>query len=379
MKVIAYYLPQFHSIEENDHWWGEGFTEWTNTKKAKPLYDGHYQPRVPLNDFYYNLTNKKHRQWQADLAKTYGLYGFCYYHYWFKGKRLLEKPFNDVLASGEPDFPFCLSWANEPWTRTWDGSENDVLMPQEYGNKKDWLEHFNYLINAFNDPRYIKIDGKPLFVIYNPEDILQCNEMLIYWQHLAKQNGLPGIYFIDTLSGSKNTAISGFDASIEFEPMYSLFNRIELYSAVKRSIKDLLKKWVRLLSLHKLSVFRNFTIDYYSFDDIWRKILERKISATNRQIIPGAFVDWDNSPRKSQHALIVKGATPEKFEKYLTMQIDRSINDYQSSFLFINAWNEWAEGTYLEPDQQYKYGYLEAVRNAIKANSSADQTPGGDK
>jgi len=224
MKLIAFFLPQFHRTPENDSWWGEGFTEWTNTRKSQPLYRGHLQPKEPLDDNYYDLTDPGTRQWQANLASTYGVYGFCYYHYWFKGKRLLEKPLNQFLRLGEPDYPFCLSWANEPWTRRWDGGDQHILQPQDYGNEHDWEMHFYDLLEAFTDERYIQVHGKPLFLIYRPGDIPRCEEMLQFWNKLAQRNGLEGIYFVRTLGGFPITQQKGFDASVEFEPHYTFAN-----------------------------------------------------------------------------------------------------------------------------------------------------------
>ncbi|WP_239583040.1 glycoside hydrolase family 99-like domain-containing protein [Bacillus tianshenii] len=349
MKLIAFYLPQFHEIPENNQWWGKGFTEWVNTRNAEPLFHGHYQPREPYSDFYYDLTDPLARKWQAELAKEYGIYGFCYYHYWFNGKMLLEKPFNEVLTSGEPDFPFCLSWANEPWTRRWDGRNDLVLMPQDYGNEKDWKEHFDYLLKAFKDDRYIRVEDKPLFLIYRPAIIPNCSEMLYFWDNLAKQNGLNGIYFVETLNGFYPlTNIKGFDASVEFEPHYSIAHG---------NCQNIWREGNGYQGRMKV-------VDY---DSMWSCILNRKIN-TNKKVIPGAFIDWDNTARRGTEATIYYGANPAKFEKYLSKQIDRAETVYKSDFLFINAWNEWAEGTYLEPDKKFQYQYLEAVQKALRVN-----------
>lgn len=348
MKPIAFYLPQFHQIPENDLWWGQGFTEWTNTRKGQDLFPGHYQPREPFQDYYYDLTDEKARKWQAQIAQKYGIYGFCYYHYWFKGKRLLEKPFNDVLQKGEPDFPFCLSWANEPWTRKWDGWIHDVLMPQDYGNEEDWSEHFEFLLTAFKDKRYIRMDNKPLFIIYRPDSIPRCKEMLLYWQNLSKQNGLEGIYFVATLNGFPIPEVSGFDACLEFEPLYTLAHGDQDFRRVVDGYQQ------------KFNV-----LDY---DQLWKCILDRTHLKKNTITFPGAFIDWDNTARVGNRSLIFKGATPEKFSYYLSQQINNAVNKNNTEFLFINAWNEWAEGTYLEPDKKYGYQYLEAVRKALDNN-----------
>lgn len=345
-KLIAFYLPQFHEIPENNKWWGYGFTEWMNTKKAKPLFKDHYQPRIPYQQNYYDLTEASVRNWQAELAKSFGIYGFCYYHYWFKGKMLLEKPLQKILASKEPDFPFCLSWANEPWTRKWDGSEKEVLMPQEYGDKKDWQKHFDYLLQVFSDDRYIKVNGKPMFLIYRPQIIPDCEEMLGFWEDLAKQNGFNGMYFIETLNGfPKSHSIGNFHAAVEFEPHYTMVHG-EANNAWRT--KDSYENNIKLV------------LDY---DDVWSNILNRVPTRPNT--IPGAFVDWDNTARLGKNSTIYTGATPEKWQEYLSKQLIRAGEVYNSEFLFINAWNEWAEGAYLEPDSKYGFDYLEGVKNAL--------------
>lgn len=348
MKPIAFYLPQFHQVPENDLWWGQGFTEWTNTRKAQSLFPGHYQPREPYQDYYYDLTDEKARMWQAQIAQKYGIYGFCYYHYWFKGKRLLEKPFNDVLQKGEPDFPFCLSWANEPWTRRWDGWIHDVLMPQDYGNEDDWKEHFEFLIKAFMDKRYIKVNNKPLFIIYRPDSIPRCEEMLLYWQNLAIQSGLEGIYFVATLNGFPIPVVSGFNAYLEFEPLYSITHSGQNFL---RAIDGYQQKF-----------------NVLDYDQLWNCILDRTNLKKNIKTFPGAFIDWDNTARVGNRSLIFKGSSPEKFSYYLSQQIKNTLNTNYTEFLFINAWNEWAEGTYLEPDKKYEYQYLEAVKKALDNN-----------
>ncbi|WML24559.1 glycoside hydrolase family 99-like domain-containing protein [Neobacillus sp. OS1-33] len=359
MKAIAFYLPQFHRIPENDKWWGEGFTEWTNTRKTKSLFSGHHQPRDPLNNYYYDLSNPEARRWQAELAKKYGIHGFCYYHYWFKGKRLLEKPFNEVLNSGEPDLPFCLSWANEPWTRAWDGGERQVLMPQDYGDEKDWLEHFNYLIHSFKDERYIKVNNKPLFVIYRPASIPRCGEMLKYWNNKAQEHGLSGIHFIEMLTSFEKSNVQEFDAYIEFEPMHTIRHHFPLWFLAVRKIRKEIRSY-----FSKLRIDKNLFLDnIMTYDLIWKRILNRKL---DRLTYPGAFVGWDNSPRRGQNGLMVKGSTPEKFGYYLEEQIKRSISSNNQEFLFINAWNEWAEGTYLEPDTKFGYRYLEEVKRIVE-------------
>lgn len=355
-KILAFYLPQYHCIPENDKWWGDGFTEWTNTSKAKPLFKGHNQPREPYDGNYYNLLNEGTRRWQADLAKKYNIYGFCYYHYWFNGKMLLEKPLEQVIELGEPDLPFCVCWANESWTRAWDGGEKQVLIAQEYGNKNDWKEHFNYLLKLFKDKRYILIDNKPLLVIYRTSNICCCDEMIEYWNGLALQNGFNGIYFTEMLTSYQKKSYSiHSEALIEMEPMYTLNFELPITYRIRRKIK---RGFSKLLNTNTLNTF--------DYDFVWNNIINRKRTKSDKKIFPGAFVDWDNSPRKGKNGVVFKGASPEKFEKYLAKQIQRVNKVCNSDFIFINAWNEWAEGTYLEPDTKNGYSYLEAVREALK-------------
>lgn len=358
MKLIAFLLPQFHRVPENDSWWGDGFTEWTNTRKSRPLYRGHQQPREPLDHYYYDLTDGTARLWQANLASAYGIYGFCYYHYWFRGKRLLEKPLNQVLRLGEPHFPFCLSWANEPWTRKWDGGERHILQPQDYGNEYDWELHFYDLLEAFEDERYIRVDRKPLFLIYRPGNIPRCEEMLHFWNKLARQNGLEGIYFVRTLGGFAVPKQEGFDASVEFEPHYTFAHHHgNLWNTVATSEKQ-----------------PHLIVDY---DSVWQSILGRTPHRDGETLYPGAFVNWDNTPRLGDRGQSCIGASPRKFRRYLSFQIRRAVSVYRSEFMFINAWNEWAEGAFLEPDQHHRYGYLEAVKEAL-ADHGLYPPPSGD-
>lgn len=356
MKIIAFYLPQFHEIKENNEWWEKGFTEWTNTKKSRPLFKGHNQPREPQNNYYYDLLDADAREWQAKIAKEHGVYGFCYYHYWFRGKKLLEKPIEEVLKNQSPDFPFCFSWANEPWTRTWDGQAKHVLMDQDYGDRDDWTAHFNYLLPFFKDKRYIRIENKPVFIIYRSASIPKCDKMLLMWDNLAKKNGLYGIYFITTLTSFKLDKLNKhFDAQIEFEPMYTYSHDYDISQKIIRKIKTLFRKYLKL----KRPIFLN----RISYDYLWKKMITRKKGVSKTFL--GAFVDWDNSSRKGTEAFIVTGTSPEKFEKYLKVQIQRARTIYKTDFVFINAWNEWAEGTYLEPDKKNGFKYLNAIKNAL--------------
>jgi hypothetical protein len=345
VKIIAFYLPQFHTIPENDEWWGKGFTEWTNVRKATPLFKNHYQPRTPLNDNYYNLEDVDVMKWQAKLAKEYGIYGFCYYHYWFNGKKLLEKPLENMLKASDVQIPFCLSWANEPWARTWDGRDTDVLMPQEYGTQKEWAEHFEYLLDFFNDPRYIKIEGKPMMVIYRTSSIPKVNEMIDLWEKLSIEAGFNGLHIVETLNSlQKGPFTLKSEACMEFEPSFTLYHRYYL----KYRVIDWLKK--------------KFTkIEIKNYDNVYDCIVNKKSIKDNKKRYLGAFVGWDNSPRKGKGGVIILGSTPEKFAKYLKQQF-LNAKKLQFDFIFVNAWNEWAEGAYLEPDNKYGYNYIEAIK-----------------
>lgn len=391
MKIIAFYLPQFHVINENNEWWGNGFTEWTNTKKSKPLFKDHYQPREPLGDNYYNLLDDEVKKWQVKLAKNNGVYGFCFYHYWFKdGKKLLEKPIEQYLKNKELDLPFCLSWANEPWSRRWDGSEHKVLMPQEYGGQDEWKDHFNYLLPFFKDKRYITSVGKPIFIIYKP-DIIPClNEMIDFWQDLAKYNGLQGISFVYQYPNfhlDMNKDDSRFDMAIEFEPMYSLtrsrFNKKtsekikELHELYRLNFKAFFNRSKQIINglmdrnlSPKLS-FRFTVTDIRDYDVLVNKSITNM--PVTEKAVPGVFTNWDNTPRRGQNATLFIGSTPKKFKEYLSIQIKRAKEIYKKDMIFVNAWNEWAEGAYLEPDKKYGYAYLQAVKDALIENGEFNE------
>jgi len=345
MRILAFYLPQFHEIHENNEWWGKGFTDWTNVKKAKPLIKNQNQPREPLNDNYYDLSNIEVMKWQSNIAQEHGIYGFCYYHYWFDGKLLLEKPLENMLSDSEVTIPFCFSWANEPWARTWDGKDKDVLMAQTYGGEKEWKEHFDYLLNFFKDERYIKIENKPMMVIYKTMHIPNIEEMCLYWHDLAINNGFDGIHIVETLGGVQSKPFLNISkAAIEFEPNLTMATHNNFILKILRRLKKLFNRGI-------------YTFDY---DNIWNKILKRDIRRFDKKIYLGAFVDWDNTARKGYKGVVYNGSTPEKFGKYISNQIKRS---EEESFIFINAWNEWAEGTYLEPDKIYKFDYLKSIKN----------------
>lgn len=377
VKLISFYLPQFHTIPENDKWWGEGFTEWVNVRKAKPLYGGHDQPRVPLHENYYNLLDDDVKIWQAKLAKKYGIFGFCYYHYWFKGgKQLLEQPAEQMLANKEVDLPFCFSWANENWSRNWDGGNKEVIMEQDYGGIDDWEKHFQYLLPFFKDERYITVDGKPLFVIYKPEQIIDIQQMATYFKKRAVESGLPGLclaFQFPTYYADMFYREDIFDYRIGFEPVYSR----NAASLQKPGTAPKVEKLRKLLGEDTLSKYRKArqgktgsnwgksqSLAMYFYDETWEQILNNKWTA---EFLPGALVDWDNTPR-NKHGVLYEGFTIEKFENYMRQLIKRAHKE-NKPMIFINAWNEWAEGAFLEPDEKYGYQKLEAVKRALESKS----------
>ena len=354
-KIIAFHLPQYHTFPENDEWWGKGFTDWNNVKKAKPLFKRHYQPRVPLNNNYYNMMDYETRKWQAETAKKYGLYGFCYYHYWFNGKLLMEKPLEALLEEKDIDFPFCLCWANEPWTRAWDGGDKDIIMPQQYGDKADWEKHINYLINFFKDDRYIKVNNKPMMVIYRTDNVDECDEMIQYWNNKCNENGFSGIYVIEEVNSFQfHPCCKMSEAYLDFAPWGIFWS--------KKTIYDYIDKIRKIIP--KMRGIKNNTF----YDTSWKRIINRKYDKEhNKQHYLGAFVGWDNTPRNPTNGLVCLGdSSPKAFGKFFSKLYKKAINN-NAEYIFINAWNEWAEGAYLEPDEKYGYGYLEQI-NTITNN-----------
>ena len=374
VKLIPFYLPQYHTIPENDKWWGEGFTEWTNVKKAEPLFEGHDQPRVPLDKRYYNLMDDNVKIWQAKLAKEYGIFGFCYYHYWFKGgKKLLEKPAEQMLENKDVDLPFCFCWANENWSRNWDGGNREIIMEQDYGMQDDWEKHFQYLLSFFKDERYITVDGKPLFVIYKPEQIIDIQQMAVYFRKRAVESGFPGLclaFQFPTYYADMFYRDDIFDYRIGFEPVYSRnAERLQQPGTAKKV--ELLRN---VLGENAVSSYRKArqgkngagfgksqSLAMYFYDETWEKILNNKWT---EEFLPGALVDWDNTPR-NKHGVVYEGFSIEKFEKYMKCLVKRA-KEENKPMIFINAWNEWAEGAFLEPDEKYGYQKLEAVKKALE-------------
>lgn len=363
-KVLAFVLPQFHPIPENDRWWGEGFTEWTNVRKARPLFPGHLQPRVPAADRYYDMLDPAVHDWQAALARSHGVHGFCFYHYWFGGQQLLEKPVELLLQRRQPDLPFCLAWANESWTRAWDGGDREVLMPQAYGDRGDWERHFEYLLQVFRDPRYIRVQGRPMFLIYRSASIACLGEMLAAWRQLAARAGLPGLHVVSMLTAFDADLRPGlFDAYAEFEPMYTI--RYGLPYWVRKR-----EKWYGRLSRAAWRMLGTPVRPLRSYDyaSLWRALMARPLPHGH---YAGIFLDWDNSPRRGlERSLILRNFDRETFRIGANAQL-RKARAAGSEFVFVNAWNEWAEGTYLEPDTLRGTFFLEVLREAVLGTRSA--------
>jgi len=375
MEIIAFYLPQFHEIPENNAWWGEGFTEWTSVKKAKPLFSGHNQPRVPLHHNYYNLLDKKVMEWQAGLAEKAGITGFCFYHYWFNGKQLLEKPVDNYLKWKDIPQRYCLSWANDSWIRSWSNFSGNpwnevmdektshggsgVLIKQEYGKRDDWEKHFYYLLPFFKDERYIYYNGKPILLIHKAGNIGCLGPMLECWEKLALDNGLKGM---TVLAANCDTRLTKRVAGrVLFEPKYTLTEeKIPLYHQ-----RDQIYEWLGEKMGRQL-------IKRYDYDVVWKKIVNRRIENKKYKTFRGGFVDFDASPRRGRNAKNFTGVTPQKFEKYL-----KKLLEQEKEMVFLNAWNEWGEGAYLEPDEKWGYAFLKAVKNAVEGSNSGKKAKGG--
>ena len=377
-RVIAYYLPQFHPIPENDKYWGKGFTEWTNVAKARPLFKGHYQPRIPADLGFYDLRLPEVREQQAQMAREAGIEGFCYWHYWFgNGKRLPQRPFNEVLKSGKPDFPFCLAWANHSWkTSTWEnGGKDRMIVEQRYLGEEDYTMHFQEVLPAFKDKRYITIEGKPLFAIFDPYNFQDVSNFIKTWQRLAKENGLKGIYFI-AMSNSTSTLQRNGDGTLKrvtpnlqsSERVYNdLLNlgfdginsfgksRAEMLYMGKyaRIAKKLLHQYLPFLPTHCIN-YEKITQHFFAPEDSWQNVY------------PSIFPQWDRTPRAGNSEGVYVNATPTTFKKHIQNALNVIKNkDMEHRILFLRAWNEWGEGNYVEPDLKYGHGFLDAIKEAI--------------
>lgn len=364
MKTIAMFLPQFHRVKENDEWWGEGYTDWMAVKNAQKLFDEHYQPREPLQENYYDLLDKKTFEWQAGLMHKYDIDGLCFYHYYFKdGKKILEKPAENLLQWKDVDMPFCFCWDNTPWARTWstigekaiwsdkyekkyDQEGNGILLEQSYGGEKEWREHFQYLLPFFRDDRYIKKNGKPVFLFYRPNQIFCLAEMAAYWNQMARENGFDGVYLIGT-NMSKNK--KGLDAILICGPnMYwnSDFFGNNIQAGVFEGIR------------------------YYEYEELWKNAISAK-PINNTKTYYGGFIDYDDTPRRGENGTFLRNVSVDTFRKYWYALVRKNMQA-GNEFVFLNAFNEWGEGGYLEPDKERGYSFLEAVAYVKKQIKSEE-------
>jgi len=346
-RAIAFYLPQYHPVEANDQFWGKGFTEWTNVIKAKPLFWGHQQPTLPSDLGFYDLRVPEVRKEQAALAKKAGIEAFCYWHYWFgEGERVLERIFDEVLANGEPDFPFCLGWANESWTGKWHGLDNQIIFEQKYLGEEDCIEHFNTVLPAFKDKRYFRVNDRPLFLIYNLVDFPHPEEFTALWQRLAIKAGLKGIHFVGVHYERENPK-SGFEHLISSNPWAGKY-----YLAVKNGI------------LHKLFSLIGIEIPQIVDYKLYTKIM--KAEKLSDYEIPVVIPNWDNTPRSKYRGMLFNNATPALYEDWLKYEIEKiQHRPFEERIVFIKSWNEWAEGNFLEPSQRFGHEYLLATQRAI--------------
>jgi lipopolysaccharide biosynthesis protein len=382
-RLIAFYLPQFHPIPENDEWWGKGFTEWTNVSKAKPLFPGHYQPRLPADLGFYDLRVPEVRAAQAELARGAGVEGFCYWHYWFAGRRVLERPFNEVVSSGKPDFPFCLAWANDTWRGHWYGAEKRTLIEQTYPGPEDHERHFHALLPAFLDRRYIRVHDRPLFAIFRPKALPETKAFIDQWQSLAARNGLKGIHFVAHL----------FDHEIDFpwrDVGYSGAVMTNELKVMRRRIWQIAQEKFRVLKsdpdgagkvggplgilsstahlgrrrvLQRLFGWPDGVHDYQN-----AMLFFKSQAALDLGCYPSVVPGWDNTARAGPKGIVLHGSTPELFGVHLREILD-SVADRpaEDRIVFVKSWNEWAEGNYLEPDRKFGHGYLDAVRSALQS------------
>lgn len=347
MRALAFMLPQFYPTPYNDVFWGRGFTEWTNVTRARPLFDGHQQPHLPADLGFYDLRVPETRIAQAALARRFGLHGFVYYHYWFHGRRLLERPLDDLLSSGTPDFPFCLCWANEHWTRRWDGLDAEVLVSQQYSRADD-RTHIRWLARVFSDPRYIRIDDRPLFLVYRASHLPDVVSTTALWREEARRLGLGELYLcrVESFPAEKGDPRPlGFDAAVEFQPDWEHLGPS------------------RVVAGHRVVDYREMVT----------RMLARQAVPYPR--FPTVTPSWDNSARRRDGAVVLDAASPPEYEQWLSRVVSRFLPfSAEENFVFINAWNEWAEGNHLEPCQRWGQGYLEATARALRSGA-ADAPP----
>jgi hypothetical protein len=357
-RMIAFYLPQFYPIPENDQWWGKGFTEWTNVTQAKPLFPGHRQPNLPGDLGLYDLRVPEVREAQAELARAYGIEGFCYWHYWLgNGRRLLDRVFNEVLESGKPDFPFCLAWANHDWNRAWHGQKYNILIKQEYPGEADHRAHFNFLLRAFKDPRYIRIDGKPVFILFRPEELPQSKEVIALWKGMAVAAGLPGLFIAGISEAEASLEHYGCDARIPGEP--GVFWRLKAEGSAPatpqtQTTRSADRYWLKLRSKLPFPFIASYKrkANFYV-----------NLPPCDSKIFPCVVPNWDNTPRSGNRGTLFPDATPELYRLVLRKAIaDVTKRPPDHRLVFLKSWNEWAEGNHLEPGQRFGHGFLQVTK-----------------
>ncbi len=352
-RALAFYLPQFHPVAENDAWWGPGFTEWTNTAKARPLFRGHEQPKIPADLGFYDLRLPEVREAQSDLAQQYGVEAFVYWHYWFGGgRRMLQRPFDEVLASGSPSVSFCLAWANQTWSGIWHGASDRVLMEQTYPGPEDERAHFEAVLPAFRDERYLRVDDRPVFYVFRPEELPDAAAFVDRWQQMARDAGLPGLYLVAEVSdllgaGPRFTGVeaAGFDAGVYMQ------------LPARRTPADVLRMRAGRKLLHHPEIYRHAP-DFVPAP-----------AGSSSLLQPCVYPNWDNTPRSGQRGLAITGSTPALFEHHVRQAVS-TLTDRpaQERLLWVKSWNEWAEGNHLEPDIEHGHGWLAALRAGLTGN-----------
>jgi lipopolysaccharide biosynthesis protein len=344
VRAIAFYLPQFHPIPENDVWWGPGFTEWTNVAKARRFFPGHYQPRIPGELGFYDLRLPDSREDQARLASAHGVNAFLYWHYWFgNGRRILERPLQEVIDSGEPNFPFCVAWANGSWTGIWHGAPRRMLIEQTYPGDDDYRAHLDTLLPALSDPRYVQVESKPLVYIFKPDDIPDLHRFADLWRARAGDAGLNGLYLVGQGFGrSRPVRADALDAWVSVNIPTTRLGRRDVVGRFTRNV----------LRLPRIASYATYASN---------NPLMLEGCTSYPCVVPG----WDNTPRSGVRGLVMRGATPERWRQHVARAVrivERRDDDHR--IVFIKSWNEWAEGNYLEPDRRDGRAFLEAFRKA---------------
>jgi lipopolysaccharide biosynthesis protein len=356
--VLAFFLPQFHPIPENDRWWGDGFTDWRSVALARPRFRGHQQPHVPADLGFYDLRVPEVRQRQAEMAEAAGIGGFVWYHYWFGGRRLLERPFDEVRRSGEPRFPYLLCWANEPWTRAWDGKTGVTLMDQIYSPDDD-VAHGRWLAEVFADQRYVRLEGRPVFLVYRASELPDPKRTTDIWRQEATRAGVgePLIFRVESAAGEMGDPRPlGFDAAVEFAPAWA-----ELGRPLRRSRPWF---WARRLGLTEPAFGK---LRVYPYEYLMSRMSQRHSPAYPR--FPGVTPRWDNTARRPETGTVFTGSTPRLYGQWLADALTRSRAMSGPSLVFVNAWNEWGEGNHLEPDEIHGLAYLDATRTAVNGGA----------